>query len=206
MRIGADPLALMARMDPMALTARLRALIARNPFFAAALAAGAGLRLLAMLGYPGALWFAGDSYVYLGAALRPRPDLSKTTGYSLFLRALEPFHSLTLVTGVQHLMGLGVAVMVYLLLRRGGVPPRWATAATLPVLLDGFEIEDEHMVMAEALFTFLIMLAMLLILWRARCRGRSRCWPGCWPATPSTYAARDYRCWSCSRPSCCSGR
>ena len=155
-------------MAPMALMARLRALIARDPFFAAALAAGAGLRLLAMLGYPGALWFSGDSYVYLGAALRPRPDLSKTTGYSLFLRALEPFHSLTLVTGVQHLMGLGVAVMIYLLLRRSGVPPRWATVATLPVLLDGFEIEDEHMVMAEALFTFLIMLAMLLILWRAR--------------------------------------
>ena len=158
----------------MALMARIRALIARDPPptspspFITALAAGTGLRLLAMLGYPGALWFAGDSYVYLGAALRLRPDLSKTTGYSLFLRALEPFHSLTLVAGVQHLMGLGVAVMIYLLLRRSGVSPRWATAATLPVLLDGFEIEDEHMVMAEALFTFLIMLAMLLILWRAR--------------------------------------
>ena len=44
----------------------------------------------------------------------------------------------------------------------------WATVATLPVLLDGFEIEDEHMVMAEALFTFLVMLALLLILWRYR--------------------------------------
>src|SRR5271166_5266960 len=152
----------------MTLMARLRALIARDPFFATALAAGAGLRLLAMLGYPGALWFSGDSYVYLGAALRPRPDLSKTTGYSLSLRALEPFHSLTLVAGVQHLMGLGVAVMIYLLLRRSGVPPRWATVATLPVLLDGFEIQVEHMVMAEALFTFLVMLAMLLILWRDR--------------------------------------
>ena len=156
-----------------AYSAYARAYRARSPTpspspFIAALAAGAGLRLLAMLGYPGALWFAGDSYVYLGAALRLRPDLSKTTGYSLFLRALEPFHSLTLVTGVQHLMGLGVAVMIYLLLRRSGVSPRWATAATLPVLLDGFEIEDEHMIMAEALFTFLVMLAMLLILWRAR--------------------------------------
>jgi hypothetical protein len=147
---------------------RLRALVARAPFFAAALAAGAGLRLLAMLGYPGALWFAGDSYVYLGAALRPQPDLSKTTGYSLFLRVLEPFHSLTLVAGVQHLMGLGIAVMIYLLLRRNGVSQRWATVATLPVLLDGFEIEDEHMIMAEVLFTFLVMLAMLIVLWRDR--------------------------------------
>jgi hypothetical protein len=147
---------------------RLRALIADNRLFAAALAVGAGLRLLAMLGYPGALWFAGDSYVYIGAALRPLPDPSKTTGYSLFLRALLPFHSLTLVTGLQHLMGLAVAVMIYVLARQAGVPKRWATAATLPVLLDGFEIEDEHMVMAEALFTFLVMLAMLLILRRDR--------------------------------------
>jgi hypothetical protein len=146
----------------------LRELIARDPLFASALGVGAALRLMAMIGYPGALWFSGDSYVYVGAALRPRPDLSKTTGYSLFLRALLPFHSFTVVTGVQHLMGLGIAVMVYLLARRVGVSKRWATAATLPVLLDGFEIEDEHMIMAEALFTFLVMLAMLLILWRYR--------------------------------------
>jgi len=147
---------------------RLRELIARHPQFALALAVGAVLRLVAMLGYPGALWFAGDSYVYVGAALRPGPVLSKTTGYSFFLRALLPFHSFTLVTGLQHLMGLGIAVMIYLLALRVGVPKLWATVATLPVLLDGFEIEDEHMVMAEALFTFLVMLALLLILWRYR--------------------------------------
>src|ERR1700677_4769194 len=156
-----------------ALVTRGRALVARSPLFAAALAAGAGLRLLAMLGYPGALWFAGDSYLYVGAALRLQPDLSKTTGYSLFLRALEPLHSFTLVTGVQHLMGLAVAVMVYALARRAGVSERWSVAATLPVLLDGFEIEDEHLLMAEALFTFLVMLAMTLILWRRK---------GAWPA------------------------
>src|SRR6201995_1642873 len=137
------------------------------PFpFIVALGAGAGLRLVAMIGYPGALWFAGDSYVYLGAALRPQPNLSKSTGYSFFLRALLPFHSLTLVTVLQHLMGLAVAVMIYVLLRRNNVSKIWSTAATLPVLLDGYMIEDEHMIMAEALFTFLVMLAMLLILWR----------------------------------------
>jgi hypothetical protein len=147
---------------------RLRELVARNQLFAVALAAGAVLRLVAMLGYPGALWFSGDSYVYIGAALRLRPDLSKTTGYSLFLWVLKPFHSLTLVTGVQHLMGLGVAVIIYVLAVRCGVPKLWATVATLPVLLDGFVVEDEHMVMAEALFTFLIMLVLLLLLWRDR--------------------------------------
>ncbi len=80
--------------------------------------------------------------MYLGAALRLRPDLSKTTGYSLFLGALEPLHSLALVTGVQHLMGLAVAVMVYALARRSGVSERWSVAVALPVLLDGFQIED----------------------------------------------------------------
>jgi hypothetical protein len=148
------------------------ALIGANRLFSIALGAGALLRLVAMGGYPGVLWFSGDSYVYLGAALRPRPDLSKTTGYSLFLRALEPLHSLTVVAGVQHLMGLGIAVMVYALARRAGVGERWATAGALPVLLDGFGIEDEHMVMAETLFTFLVVLAMLLILWR-----REVSWP-----------------------------
>ena len=103
------------------LVRRLRELAARHPQFALALAVGAVLRLVTMVAYPGALWFAGDSYVYVGAALRPRPDLSKTIGYSFFLRALLPFHSFTLVTGLQHLMGLGIAVMIYLLARRS----RW---------------------------------------------------------------------------------
>ena len=144
----------------------LRALAVQNKLFTWALAAGAFLRLLTVLGYPGALWFAGDSYVYLGAALRPQPNLSKTTGYSFFLRALLPFHSLTLVTTVQHLMGLAVAVMIYALLRHYRVSKLWSTVAALPMLLDGYVIEDEHLIMAEALFTFLLMIAMLLILWR----------------------------------------
>jgi hypothetical protein len=65
-------------------------------------------------------------------------------------------------------MGLGIAVMIYLLARRVGVPKLWAAVATLPVLLDGFEIEDEHIIMAEALFTFLVMLSMLMLLCRYR--------------------------------------
>ena len=144
---------------------RLRMLAGQHRLFTWALAVGAVLRLLAILGYPGALWFAGDSYVYLGAALRPQPNLSKSTGYSFFLRALLPFHSLTLVTVVQHLMGLAVAVMIYALLRRNHVPKLWSTAATLPVLLDGYLIENEHLIMAETLFIFLLMAALILLLW-----------------------------------------
>jgi len=142
----------------------LRAAAGRNRWFTVALAGGALVRLITLIGFPGALWFAGDSYVYLGAALRPQPNLSKTTGYSLFLRLLLPFHSLTLVTVCQHLMGLSDAVMIYALLRRSGVSKKWSTIVTLPVLYDGFMIEDEHLIMTEALFTFCVMIALLLVM------------------------------------------
>jgi hypothetical protein len=153
-------------VNPRLVLPRLRRLAGEHKLFTGALAGGALLRLLAMVAYPGALWFAGDSYVYLGAALRPRPDLSKSTGYSFFLRLLLPFHSLTLVTAVQHLMGLAVAVAIYILLRRNSVSKTWAAVATLPVLFDGYIIEDEHLIMAEAVFTFLLMVAVIALLWR----------------------------------------
>jgi hypothetical protein len=153
---------------------RLAELARDNRLFTVAFGAGAFLRLLAVVGYPGMLWFVGDSFLYLGAALRPRPDLSKSVGYSFFLRALEPFHSLILVAVVQHLMGLAVGVLVYVLMRRAGVPRHWAALATAPVLLDGNEIELEHMMMAEALFTFLAVVGVALLLWRPR-----PSWPEC---------------------------
>src|ERR1700678_3366278 len=108
-------------VNPRLLLPRMRHLAGENKLFTGALAVGALLRLITILGYPGALFFYGDSYVYLGAALRPQPNLSKVTGYSFFLRALLPLHSLTLVVALQHLMGLAVAVMIYVLLRRNGV-------------------------------------------------------------------------------------
>ena len=72
-------------VNPRLLLPRMRHLAGENKLFTGALAVGA-------------LWFAGDSYVYVGAALRPQPNLSKSTGYSFFLRLLLPFHSFTLVT------------------------------------------------------------------------------------------------------------
>jgi hypothetical protein len=155
-------------VNPRLLLTRLRCLAGEHKLFTGALAVGALLRLVASIGYPGALWFAGDSYVYLGAALRPQPNLSKSTGYSFFLRLLLPFHSLTLVTAVQHLMGLAIAVLIYVLLRRNNVSKTWSAVATLPVLLDGYIIESEHLIMAETVFTFLLMVGVTLLLWRTQ--------------------------------------
>jgi hypothetical protein len=49
--------------------ARLRALALDNKLFTLVLAAGAVLRLITVLGYPGALWFAGED---LARALHER--------------------------------------------------------------------------------------------------------------------------------------
>jgi hypothetical protein len=56
--------------------------------------------------------------------------------------------------------------MIYALARhRFGAPAWLATLATVPVLYDGFEIELEHLIMADVPTLFLLTLAITLLLW-----------------------------------------
>ncbi|MFG2007359.1 hypothetical protein ACGFNU_50240 [Spirillospora sp. NPDC048911] len=170
-RLGALRLRLEARLatalEPP-LGGRLRARARRHPIFMAMLAVAALLRLVAMIGYQPALFF-NDSYDYIQVAMRPAPHPLRPDGYAFVLLILRPFHSFALVTTVQHLMGLAMGVMIYALARRRFRLPGWGAAlAAAPVLLDAYQIQLEHLILSDTLFTFLAVSAVCLLLWHDR--------------------------------------
>jgi len=123
------------------------------------------LRADAELGYRWHAWF-NDSFEYVQYTVHFGLDPTRVSGYSIWLKFLQSFHTYALVTILQHLMGLAIAVMIYALARRRFRTPAWlATLAAVPVLYDGFQIELEHLIMADVPFLFLVMLAMTLLLW-----------------------------------------
>ena len=141
--------------------------------FAVAFILGLAGRVITMLGFPPAIWFGGDSASYPSPALYHAPGTSRLSGYGIMLFVLHPFHSFAVVTAVQHLLGLAVAVMIYALLRRYGLPGWGATLATVPVLFDAYQIQLEHEILPTATFGFLIMVTITLTLWW---RGRPPLW------------------------------
>ena len=123
------------------------------------------LRVDAEFGYRWQAWF-NDSFQYLQNTVHFTLDPTRASGYAIWLKILQPFHSFALVTILQHLMGLAVAVMIYALARHRYRAPAWlATLATVPVLYDGFEIQLEHLIMADVPLLFLLVLATTMLLW-----------------------------------------
>jgi hypothetical protein len=106
--------------------------------------------------WPALTWT--DSWQYIYATRLPgsfAPD--KPNGYMLFLRLLGTGEHLGAVTAVQHLLGLAGGVLLFALLRRLGCAVPVATLATAVVLLDAYAIALEQHVLAEALFTFVLL-------------------------------------------------
>ena len=80
------------------------------------------LRLDAELGYRWQAWF-NDSFQYVQNTVTLNLDPTRVSGYSLWLKLFQVFHTYAIITILQHLMALATAVMIYALARhRFGAP------------------------------------------------------------------------------------
>ena len=135
--------------------------------FGVLLLAGAVLRWVTWRAYWPALLFP-DSHTYLKEAHKLQFGFYQPSGYPVFLWPLVRLHHPSVIALVQHLLGLGIAVLLYLVLRRRGVPSWGAALATIPVLFDPLQLILEQYVLSDVLFEALVSGSIALFLWRRR--------------------------------------
>jgi hypothetical protein len=136
------------------------AALRRNWLAAALLTAGLALRVLAELSYRPALFYIDTPrYLYNADGMDP-------VGYKGPLRAILLVANFDAVAAFQHLLGLAMAVVIYLLLRRRGVARWLAALAIAPVLLDAYQLQIEQTIMPDTLFEALIVAGLAILLWQ----------------------------------------
>jgi hypothetical protein len=150
-----------------ALRGRVTAGARRHWLILAILAPAIALRVLAQLAYKPLLLYI-DSYVYLFNLHRLDPTGDYPLGYDLFLRPLLWLGNLAVVAVVQHLLGLGMGLAIYLLLQRRGVRRWLAALAAAPVLLDAYQVQIEHNLMSDTLFEAMLLAVVAVLTWRRR--------------------------------------
>ena len=124
---------------------------------------GAALRVLTVVAYKPAIMFFGDSYAYIVAAERLQPPNDRPFGYSFVLRIVSYFGDLGLLVAMQHLAGLAIAVLLYVVVLRRGAPRWLAALVATPLLLDGYLLQIEHNVLSETMFASLLLGAVLVV-------------------------------------------
>jgi hypothetical protein len=136
------------------------AAVRRHWLAAALLAAGLVLRVLALLAYRPALFYIDSTrYLYNAEGMDP-------VGYKGPLRAILFVANFDAVAAVQHLLGLAMAVAIYVLLLRRGVSRWLAALAIAPVLLDAYQLQIEQTIMPDVWFEALIVAGLAILLWR----------------------------------------
>jgi hypothetical protein len=141
--------------------ARAAAVARRHWLVAVLLAAGVVLRVLAQMAYHPALIYV-DSLKYLYGA---SPG-SEPLAYTAVLRLILLAGDLGTVAAIQHLLGLAMAVAVYVVLVRRGVTRWLAALAVAPVLLDAYQLQMEQTIMPDVWFEALIVAGVAVLLWR----------------------------------------
>lgn len=138
---------------------RGRDLVASVPLAIALLLVSAVLlRLLVVLLYQPALVNNADTPTYVTMADGGLfGDPVRPTGYPLFMLVLHAISDqLSFTIGVQHVLGVATGLLLYGSARRVGAPVWAAAIGGAAVWLSLDQIVLEHMVLSEALFTFLI--------------------------------------------------
>jgi hypothetical protein len=140
---------------------RVASVLSQHWLAALLLAAGIALRVVTQMAYHPAILYV-DSLKYLYDAWLGSDPL----GYKVLLDSVLRVGDLGTVVLVQHVLGLAIAVALYVLLLRRGVSRWLAALAIAPILLDGYQLQAEEMIMPDVFFEALVVLALVILLWR----------------------------------------
>lgn len=125
---------------------------------------GLVLRFLTQAAYQPAIVYI-DTLKYLYDAW-PGSD---PVGYKLPLKMILAMGgNLSTVEFVQHLVGIAMAIAIYLVLYRRGVPRWLAAIAMAPVLFDAYQLQAEAMIMPDIWFEAAILAGVAVLLWKPR--------------------------------------
>jgi hypothetical protein len=124
-------------------------------------AAGLVLRVLAQIAYRPAIFYIDTPRYFYN-----NPPGQDPLGYGGLLRAILAVGNLDVVVAVQHLLGVAMAVVIYVLLRKRGTGRWLAALAIAPVLLDAYQVQIEQTLMPDVWFEALIVAGLAILLWR----------------------------------------
>ena len=149
---------------------RVGEVLRRHWLLALLIAAGLVLRVVTQFAYQPALLFF-DSKKYLFGTDFNASDWGSydPIGYTLLL--LKPvlvFGNLGFAALLQHVLGIGMAAALYVLMLRRGVTRWLAALAVAPVLLDAYQRNAEQTIMPDVLFEALVVAGIVLLLWNPR--------------------------------------
>jgi hypothetical protein len=144
--------------------------VRRHWVLALLIAAGLVLRVVTQFAYEPALLFIDSKKYLFGTEFGHGAWGSfDPIGYTLLvLKPVLIFGNLGLVALVQHAVGLGMAVALYVLMLCRGVTRWLAALAVAPVLLDAYQLNAEQTIMPDVLFEALVVAGVVLLLWRPR--------------------------------------
>jgi hypothetical protein len=147
---------------------RVGPLLRRHWLFVTFLVVAVGLRIVVLIAYWPALELFTDSYDYLSLAHTVTPGTWHPAGYPLLLVPLSLTGQLGVVVVLQHLMGIAMGLLIYMLVLRLGARRSVAALAALPVLLDGYQLSLEQFITAETLTSLLLLGGLVVVFWRER--------------------------------------